>query len=142
MLHISSFLILWISFIFLFIGGALGLELIEGNKITTSEYYGLRNIGFLFLGIPFLIASILFPVIWWPLCVVIRKTVPALWGRIVIYFFMGAIGGIVMFRTFYNDWFIEEYHLNIGSSILIFGAAGICYAWLDRYLQRRESSWR
>lgn len=141
-MHIVRYLILWISFIFLFSVAALGLELIEGYKITTSEYYGLRNIGFIFIMMIFLIASVFYPLILIPLSIVISKNVTVALVRLLLYSMLGGIGGIFIFHKFYSDHFIQEYDLNISSSILIFGTVGFMYALIDNYLRRRQSPLR
>lgn len=131
-------LILWIAFIILFTAAALSLELLEGYKVTTTEYYGLRNIGFVFIALQFLIASIFYPIILLPLSLVIRK-IASSFSRVLIYCLLGGIGGILIFDKLYSDDFIQEYHLNISSAILLFGTVGLIYALLDDYLGRRQS---
>ena len=135
-MHIVRHFILWIFFIILFSVGALCLELSEGYKITTTEYYGLRNIGFIFIAMMFLIASVLYPVILFPLSLVLCKIVTAPFVRVILYSVLGGIGGILMFHKLYNDSFIQQFSLNISSSILIFGAVGFSFALMDNYLQQ------
>ena len=43
------------------------LGYIEGYKIATTEYYGLRNLGFVLVIIPILLSSLVYPVIVLPL---------------------------------------------------------------------------
>ena len=64
---------MWISFIILFGIALLGLELIEGNKITTTEYYGFRDMGFFYIGMMCMIASALYPIFLLSLSMIIRK---------------------------------------------------------------------
>ena len=132
----SGILFYGFFFIILFSVGALCLELSEGYKITTTEYYGLRNIGFIFIAMMFLIASVLYPVILFPLSLVLCKIVTAPFIRVILYSVLGGIGGILMFHKLYNDSFIQQFNLNISSSILIFGAVGFSFALMDNYLQQ------
>lgn len=37
--------VMWIVFVFLVSIGAFVLEIMEGEKIKTTEYYGLQNLG-------------------------------------------------------------------------------------------------
>ena len=141
-MHIVRYLIQWITFIILFSVGALSLELLEGYKITTTEYYGFRNLGFTFIAIEFLVASVVYPIILLPLLIVICRIMTASIGRMLLYFVLGGIGGIFIFHKFYNDRFIQEYNLNISSSFLIFGAVGFIYALMDTHLERRQSRLR
>ncbi len=121
-------------FIIVFCVGALCLELSEGYKVTTTEYYGLRNIGYIFIAMMLLIASVLYPIVLLPLSIVICRIMTASFGRVLLYSILGVIGGILIFHKFYNDHFIQEYNLNISSSVLIFGAVGFIYALMDNYL--------
>ncbi|WP_188530689.1 hypothetical protein [Paenibacillus abyssi] len=138
-LYIVRYLILWLAFIILFSAGALGLEWLEGYKITTTEYYGLRNIGFIFIILMFLTASVLYPLVLLPLSIVIGRIVTVSWLRVLLYFCLGGIGGRLIFHLLYDDRFIREYDLNMVSSILIFGTIGVIYALLDHDLRRRQS---
>jgi hypothetical protein len=90
----------------------------------------------------FLIATVLYPVILIPLSIVISKIVTVALGRVLLYSMLGGIGGIFIFHKLYSDYFIQEYDLNISSSILIFGTIGFMYALIDNYLQRRQSPLR
>lgn len=138
-MHIVRHLILWIVFVLLFSVGALSLELSEGYKVTTTEYYGLRNIGFTFIALMFLIATVFYPIILLPLSIIICRIVTASFVRVLLYFVMGGTGGIFIFQNLYNDRFIQEYDLNIITSILIFGVIGVLYALMDNFLQRRQA---
>ncbi|MBJ6360290.1 hypothetical protein ACFOQM_03025 [Paenibacillus sp. GCM10012307] len=42
-MRIVSYLILWFCFTFLFASAVLLVEYVEGFKISTTEYYGLRK---------------------------------------------------------------------------------------------------
>lgn len=125
-------------FILLFTAAALSLELLEGSKITTTEYYGFQNIGFTFIVLMFLTACVLYPVTLLPISLLISKLVRGVLLRVLFYGILGVIGGIMMFNQLYNDRFIQEYGLNLSTAILIFGAAGIIYALLDHYLHKRS----
>ncbi|XEC94327.1 hypothetical protein AB6A23_23915 [Paenibacillus tarimensis] len=139
-MNIVRYMILWAAFIILFTAAVLGLEFLEGYKIFTTEYYGLRNLGFAFVVIAFLIACVFYPVILLPVSMVIRRIISPFVGRLLIYCLLGGMGGIWVFHTFYSDDFVSRYQLNISSSILIFGAVGVLYALLDYYLERYQAS--
>lgn len=66
-MRVARYFVLWFVFIFLFTGAIVGMEYIEGYKIATTEYYGLRNLGFVLVIIPILLSSLVYPVIVLPL---------------------------------------------------------------------------
>lgn len=125
-------LVMWASFAFLFSLSILGLELMEGTKITTSEYYGLRNIGIIFLGMISLTACLFYPVTLLPLSWLIRTRVKPLAARVTLYIILGGIGGMLIFHFMYDDYFIRGYDLKIGSAVIIFSAFGLLYAIADQ----------
>lgn len=116
------------------------MELAEGLKISTTEYFGLQNFGFVLIAIAFFFAAVLYPILLLPLSMVIRKFIRKLWVRLLIYSLLGAIGGRMVFRGLYEQRYVTEYHLNIGSAVLFFTAIGIIYAltdyWLEHYASR------
>lgn len=128
----------WLIFILLFNAAALGLELAEGSKITTTEYYGYHNIGFTFVALMFLSSCVLYPVALLPLSMLISKLVRAVLVRVLLYCMIGIVGGVMMFNQLYDNLFIQEYGLNRGTAMLLFGVVGVIYALLDQYLQHRS----
>ncbi|MDF2663824.1 MAG: hypothetical protein K0Q94_6615, partial [Paenibacillus sp.] len=85
----ARYLFMWLAFVVLFSAAVTGLEVWEGNKITTTEYYGLRNIGLIYLAVTVLPAVGLYPVTLLPLSVLIRKVIKPLPVRLFLY---GAAG--------------------------------------------------
>lgn len=136
-MYIRRHLIYGFSFVVLFSVAVWCLELIEGYKITTSEYYGLRNIGFMFIMIMTLMASVFYPVFLLPLSIVISRFVSGVSIRVLLYSILGGIGGTLIFHKLYSHNFIQEYNLNSTNSIIIFGLVGFIYALIDNDLKRR-----
>lgn len=99
--------------------------------------YGLRNIGFIFIMMMTLMASVFYLVILLPLSIVISRIVNGAYGRALFYSILGGIGGTLIFHKFYSDYFIQEYNLNSTSTIIIFGLVGFMYALIVNYLKRR-----
>ncbi|MFX3633648.1 MAG: hypothetical protein ACE3L7_25180 [Candidatus Pristimantibacillus sp.] len=135
-MDVVRYMIQWGFFILIFCCGVLGLELAEGLKISTTEYFGLQNIGFVFIMMAFFFAVVLYPIVWLPLSIVIRKLIQKLWGRILIYVLLGAIGGRMVFQVLYEQRFVTEYQLNMSSAYLIFAAIGLIYALTDYGLEQ------
>lgn len=133
-------IIMWISFVILFLLGTITLELIEGYKITTTAYYGLRNLGGTFLFFTLLIGIVLFPLTFFLLSVLVTNFVHSLIIRIVIYTIIGGLSGIFAFNHLYGfskENFIEGYDLQINNAIFIFSIAGFIYALLDHYYRKK-----
>lgn len=130
---LRHYLIMWMFFIVLFSAAVWGLELLEGNKITTTEYYGLRNIGYIFLAVHSLIAVVMYPIALWPLSLIIRKIVTTPLGQVLIYTVLGGLSGMLIFHNMYDDYFVQGYQLNRSSAMVIFGAFGLVYAIMDRF---------
>ncbi len=129
-------IILWITSVTLFTLAFLGVELMEGYKIGTSEYYGLRNIGFIFVSMIFLFSTVIYPVFLWPLSWVVGKITNPFIGRVLILILSG-IGGYALFYKAYDERFIREYDLNSITAIIFFSIAGIIYILVDYFLERR-----
>ncbi|WP_424769323.1 hypothetical protein [Paenibacillus sp. sgz302251] len=108
----------------------------EGYKIGTSEYYGLRNIGFIFVSMIFLFSTVIYPVFLWPLSWVVGKITNPFIGRVLILILSG-IGGYALFYKAYDERFIREYDLNSITAIIFFSIAGIIYILVDYFLERR-----
>lgn len=134
------YLFMWLAFVVLFGAAVLGLEVWEGNKITTTEYYGLRNVGLIYLAVTVLPAVGLYPVTLLPLSVLIGKLIRPLPVRLFLYVAAGCLGGIWVFRSLYDDYFVEGYGLNMSSAVWVFGAFGIAYALADHYIASRHPS--
>ena len=138
-MRIVSHLILWMLCTLLITGAAIGLEYVEGYKITTTEYMGLRNIGLTFIMIIFLPSTLLYLVVQLPLSWLIRRiryvrTSFILFGLIIAA--VWAAGGWRLFHMLYKPWFVQDYELFAGSSIIIFGIAGLIYAGIDWSITR------
>ncbi|MEK5179001.1 MULTISPECIES: hypothetical protein [Paenibacillus] len=127
-------IMLWFISTILFTLAAFGLELWEGNKISTTEYFGFQNIGFAFIFLMFLFSVLLYPVILLPLSWVIRKIANPLISRIMI-FLLSGIAGYGFFYEVYDERFIREYHLNSSTAIVFFGIAGFIYVLVDYYFE-------
>lgn len=137
--YVKRYILLWGFFIILFFAAALGLELIEGYKITTTEYHGLRNLGvavlFMMLtgGIMFYFLSFL------PLTILLDWLVRHLALRLAFYMIVGAFGGLFLFIKQYGAFLLDGrgYHLNALTPCLLFGIAGLLYGIGDYYFKKR-----
>ncbi|WP_274366256.1 hypothetical protein [Paenibacillus thermotolerans] len=132
-------IILWIASMILFIMASLGLELLEGNKITTSEYYGLRNIGLLFVALIILKSTVVYPLMLWPLSRLAQMLANPLLSRIFI-LVLCSFGGYALFHKSYDEYFVRQYGLNVGTAVILFGMAGIFYLLADYYMERRVNT--
>ena len=131
-------LIMWIPFGLLFTFAGFGLEALEGTKITTSEYLGLRDLGLIYLFIVAPFAFLLYPISFFPLTLIINKCIKALIFKAVTYTFIGGIIGGLVFKEAYNFHdYITEYDLNIISAVIIFSIAGLLYALLENYFKKK-----
>ena len=126
-------LIMWVPFILLFALAGFELELVEGNKIRTSEYFRL-GIGYLF--IMGSLAFIFYIVSFLPLTFVVNKFVTSLLFKIVIFTFSGGVIGAFAFGKIYSSRFIEEYNLNMISAIILFSIAGLLYSLIENAVKR------
>lgn len=127
-------LIMWGVFTILFTLANVGLEILEGNKITTTEYYGLRNTGIIFIQFHFIFGLIIYPISFLPLTFLANKFVNSFILRVVIYSLIGGISGIWATNRLYgfrDGYFINGYELNISSGIIVFGVSGLIYALID-----------
>ncbi len=128
-------LIMWIPFGLLFSSAGLGLEALEGNKIRTSEYMGLRDFGILYLFFIGSFAFMLYPISFLPLTIILSKFIKSLLFKVIIFTFFGGVIGAFTFEIIYMSY-IKEYSLNIVSSIIIFGIAGLLYAFAEYSFKR------
>lgn len=138
-LRVARYFVLWFVFIFLFTGAIVGLEYIEGYKIATTEYYGLRNLGFVLVIIPILLSSLVYPVIVFPLSWLIgsmRWVRASLLLYALLYAVMWAGVGGFLFYECYDARFIQEYELHVSTAVILFGTVGLVYAWIEWRLLR------
>ncbi|MFB4321974.1 hypothetical protein RB298_06505 [Priestia sp. BR_2] len=137
----ARYFVLWFVFMFLFTDAVVGLEYIEGYKITTTEYFGLRNAGFVLMIIPILISSLLYPMIVLPLSWLMGMI---RWGRTslilyaLLYAVMWAAAGTVLFYESYDDRFIQEYELHVSTAVILFGVIGLIYGGIERKVLRNH----
>jgi len=129
-------MIMWPLFVVLFSVAVYGMELLEGNKITTTEHLGLRDFGVFSVWILSMVAGILYPLILLPISWLTRKWVAIMPLRLFLYLSVGCISGSLLFRGLYEDRFIQEYQLNVNSAVIIFGVLGLIYATADHYTAR------
>jgi len=133
-LRVARYFLLWFVFIWMFTGAIVGLEYIEGYKIATTEYYGLRNMGLVLVIIPIFLSSILYPVIVLPLSWLIgmiRWVRASLILYALLYAVMWAGAGALLFYESYEVRFIQEYELYVSTAIILFGVVGLVYAWIE-----------
>lgn len=135
-MRIVKHIMLWVISSVLFTLASFGLELMEGNKISVSEYYGFRNIGFVVVFLMYLLSSVLYPLVLFPLSWVVRKIANPFVSRLMIVVLSG-IGGYVFFHMSYDDRFIQEFHLNSRTAINLYVIAGFIYVLVDYYIERQ-----
>ncbi|MDF2661783.1 MAG: hypothetical protein K0Q94_4574 [Paenibacillus sp.] len=129
--------ILWVCFIVLFSAATFGMELLEGYKIMTTEYMGIRNVGPILTALFCIIAAVGYPLSLMLVSMLIRKTVKVALVRAFVYTLIGAVGGIWIFDAFYPAEFVQRYDLNRSIAIVFFGTAGLLYAWIDNVLAKK-----
>lgn len=120
------YLLLYGIFVALFLGALLGVERIEGYKIATTEYYGMMNIGGIYIAMMFILTTALYPVLALPLTLLANRWLrhPAL--QAVLFTGLALWAGLYHYNS-YGDYFIEGYGLTPWSSVWIFAAAGLLY---------------
>lgn len=135
-------MVLGLIFIGIFFTALIVLERIEGYHITTTEYYGLRNLG----GLIYILSLIrgfghylvaLYVVIFSTISWLLRKYVRFPMVRTFIYMIGFGWGGLWVFDLMYNPYFVNGYHLNQRTSIWIFAIAGVVYSILENKIVRR-----
>lgn len=140
---VQRYMVLGLLFIGIFFIALIVLERFEGSQITTTEYYGLRNLG----GLIYVLSLILgfghymfafYVVILSPISWLLRKYVCFLTVRTFIYMVGFGWGGLWIFDLMYNPYFVNGYHLNRMTSIWIFATAGLVYAIVENKIWRRE----
>ncbi|MNO26976.1 hypothetical protein D3C76_168410 [compost metagenome] len=135
-MRVVKHIMLWFVSTILFTMASFGLELLEGNKISTTEYYGFQNIGFVFIFLAFLFSAVLYPIVIFPLSWGGRMIANPLISRIMMLLLSG-VSGYVFFYMAYDERFIQEYHLNSRIAIILFGIAGFIYVLVAYYLERK-----
>ncbi|WP_274310169.1 hypothetical protein [Solibacillus daqui] len=129
-------LIMWIPFVLLFSCAAFGIELIEGNKIRTTEYFGLNDLGPALVFIETSIVIILYPISFMPLTFIVSKYVKKPVFKMIIFTLFGGGMGTLVFKIIYDARFIEEFNLRIISPILLFSVAGLLFALVEIAIKR------
>lgn len=135
-------ILLWIVFCVIFTLAALGIELLEGNKITTTEYYGLMNLGFVIIFLEFIGILIMYPMTFFQLTLLLNWQVRSNILKIVIYTVAGGASGLWIFQLLYGDfdnYFVTGYGLNVSTSIVIFSFAAFLYGGVDFLLHSKKS---
>ena len=136
------YLMMWLVFSLLFTMAVVGLELLEGNRITTSQYYGLRNIGVIFILFTLLLGMALYPLLFLPLTLLVHRWIHLFPVRLFVYGGVGGAVGIWMFGFLYeyleDGQLIEAYDLNMASSIILFALAGLFYGLADHFIGKRR----
>lgn len=138
-------LLMWVPFILIAGSAAVLLEMIEGLKITTTEYYGLMNMGSMYIMLLFFIAIIYYPLFGAPISILISisRVKPVI--AVPVCGLLGALGGVYVFNNSYDaygdGYFVRGYDLHMSTAIIIFAIAGCCYAivdyWIKKLLLRR-----
>jgi len=139
MKFLKHHILLWIVFCFVFTLAVLGLELLEGNKITTTEYYGLSNLGFVIIFIEFIGILIVYPITFFPLTLLLHWLVRSNILKTVIYTVAGGASGLWIFQLLYGDfdnYFVTGYGLDVSTSIILFCVAALLYSGADLLLRK------
>lgn len=111
----------------------------EGNKITTTAYYGLKSIGVLFIFFIYLFSVILYSIIFLPLTLIINRYFNSNGIlKIIIFPFSGCLCGIWTYKLYgyTNGWLIRGYDLSINSAIILYSLAGLIYSIFDYSLRK------
>ena len=136
------YLMMWLVFSLLFTMAVVGLELLEGSRITTSQYYGLRNIGVIFILFTLLLVMALYPLLFLPLTLLVHRWIRLFSVRLLVYGVVGGAFGIWMFGFLYeyleDAQLIEAYGLNMASAIILFALAGLFYGLADHFTGKRR----
>ena len=134
---------MWLVFATLLTGAVIGLELVEGNKITSTQYYGLRNMGGIFILLIFLVSIVLYPFTFLPLTLLVHRWIRPFPIRLLIYGGIGGACAIWVFNRLYNDppgsHFIDAYDLNLASAVILLLLVGLLYGLADYYVGKRNA---
>ncbi|SDS62596.1 hypothetical protein SAMN05444162_1886 [Paenibacillaceae bacterium GAS479] len=140
---VIKYVILCVIYFAVFMGALLGVEWIEGRKITSTEYYGLMNLGGGYIILIFFVAVILYVPVVLPLTLIVNRWLrhPLLQG--ILFIGLALWAGQIQYRN-YGEYFIGGYGLQPYTSWWVFGAAGILYTaanvWLTRLADRRRGA--
>lgn len=134
---------MWIVFSIIFTFAALGLELIEGYKITTTAFYGLKNAGPVLVLYYFTFYMMLYPVSVLPLTLIVNRYIKRSNQilKSIVYIIGGGLFGAWFFDKVYghaDGSFIRGYNLNISTSIILFSIAGLLYFLVDYKLKNKN----
>ncbi|MBH5320398.1 hypothetical protein I6N90_21630 [Paenibacillus sp. GSMTC-2017] len=124
----------WFVFIILYSGAIIGLEVMEGSKITTTLHMGLRDLGVSFIFIVGTFSAVAYFVTLLPLSILIRKFVRNRLLPIILYTILFSLSGKVIFHWLFGDDFSQAYELKIETALLIFGITGFIYSIIDYVL--------
>lgn len=136
---LKHYSLLWAGFCIIFTLAIFALELIEGNKITTTEYYGLMNLGFVIIFIEFIAILIFYPITFFPITLLFNWFIRSNIAAVVLFTIMGCVSGWWIFQKLYADfdnYFVDGYGLNVSTAIILFGAAALLYGILNAWLRR------
>ncbi|MEK4057425.1 hypothetical protein MHB84_27980 [Paenibacillus sp. FSL F4-0087] len=145
---VQRFLVLGIEFVIVMLSAVVAVEVLEGYKVTTTEYYGLRNVGHIFFLLIFITFSphvfAFYTVVVSPISWLLRKYVPFIIARVIVYSVGCGLLGSWVFDQMFRDHIVETYHLNRTTSIWLFALAGMIYAIVEnrviqRYKMRAEN---
>ncbi|MCM3781799.1 hypothetical protein M3231_02325 [Neobacillus mesonae] len=134
----KHYLFIWVIFAALVSTGALAVEMTEGYKITTTEYFGLRN-----LGLPYLIVIAItvtlpsiavYPIIFLPLSLLFHRWMKSKWIQHIIMIVIGASFGAWFFYEQYSHY--SGYELQVKSSVIIFAFIGLIYSLMERLIKK------
>ena len=134
---------MWLVFAMVLTGAVIGLELIEGDKITSTQYYGLRNMGGIFILFILLCSLVLYPFTCLPLTLLVHRWIRPFSIQLLIFTGVGGICGMWVFDMLYNDppgsHLRDAYNLHIASAVILFGLAGLVYGLVDYYIGKRKA---
>ncbi|MGM9951022.1 MAG: hypothetical protein ACI33P_12895, partial [Lysinibacillus sp.] len=135
MKNFFHYLMMWLVFSFLFTLAVVGVELLEGYKITSSQYYGLRNLGGMLILLALLLCMVLYPLLLLPLTLLVHRWIRLFPIQLLIYGCFGGACGMWVFNWLYNDppnhSYIDGYGLNRASAIILFALVGLFYGLAD-----------
>jgi hypothetical protein len=142
---LAKYFLLWFCYIILFVAAVLGLEIIEGSKITSTEYSGLRNSGIIFFFLTLTGGIFLYVITFLPLSLLLNWLVRSHIIRIIIYVIVAVAGGLLLFVSLYGSFLLDGrgYGLNSWSACIIFGIVGLIYGYMEHLLNnkiRQQSS--
>lgn len=135
--HYLRHFILWITFVVLLPLGFLSLGDIEGDKVAVGLMPS--NLWILIEGIGF--SVIIYPVTFFLLSIFFRKFLNHAYVKVILYFVVsGAIGGLFIYSIVFPRVWEQRYGLSVVPAILIFGAIGLIYAFVDIYTNSKLKS--